>query len=328
MSQDLAHLLNLFESGETTPTPAVPTPAAAVVCVRDTPGGIQVFVTRQADAPGLTEKNRWAFPIAELHPDDIHHLPLAVWDAQKCARMLRMDNSTKALNYFATAARAALELLGVLLAEDVDGRIISSTDTPLWEESRRKLVTGKKNLGQLMSERDLKVRLDLLSPWMRWVNTRWQLRRHDVIYFICAVPHGQTVSFRSANESWGGWMTPAAVLESAGQAGAGKLAASQAGKGQAGKGQAGVEQGDADYISASTRLVCESLAETPTVGSAMARVRDVSPILPEIVRHDDQWWVSLSDRADPSERGQVRDVEKIVAESDLEYSVGLLSSED
>lgn len=302
VSQQLSKLLNLFASGETVPTPSVPIPAAAVVCVRDTPGGIQVFVTRQADAPGLTDKNRWAFPSAELHPEDVHHVPLAVWGADKCAQVLRMDNTTKALNYFATAARAALELLGVLLAEDVDGQIISSTDTPLWEDSRHKLVTGRARLGQLVAERDLKMRLDLLSPWMRWVNTPWQLRRHDTIFFICAVPHGQTVSFRSVNESWGGWMAPVKVLENA-------------------------DPEHAEYISAATRLVCESLARTPTVGSAMARVRDVSPILPEIVRHDDQWWVSLSDRADPSERGRIRDVGKVVTESDLEKSSGLFGVE-
>ena len=146
------------------------------------------------------------------------------------------------------------------------------------------------------------MRLDLLSPWMRWVNTPWQLRRHDTIFFICAVPHGQTVSFRSVNESWGGWMTPAEVLEHS-------------------------LPGEAEFISTPTRLVCEGLAKTPTVGSAMARVRDMSPVLPEIVRHDGRWWVALADRADPSDRGRIRDLDTVVTESDLEQMPRLFGTE-
>lgn len=290
VSDSLTRLLELFASGDRPPNPSQPISASGVVLLRDTPAGIQVFVTRQSDAPGIEDRNRWSFPFGEISPADARRLPMAGWSAEKCARTLRMDNTTRAIAHYAAAARVALENLGIVFACDAEGRLVSESDLPLLDQTRRKLFAREVRLPQALDYRDLAMRPDLLRPWLRWINTPWQLRRYDLVFFVAAVPAGQVVDFRSPNDSWGGWMLPAEVLGSAGDT--------------------------ADHISASARLLCESIAELPSVGAAMAKIRDVRPLEPDVVRHDGQWWLSLDHRADPSERGRLRDEELLSAGAD------------
>ncbi len=284
VSASLHRLLELFATGERPPSPSTPICASSVVLVRDTPAGVQVFVTRASDARGIEDRNRWSFPYGEMNPVDVRRLPISGWSIGKCATLLRMDSATRAISHFAAAARVALENLGIVLAADADGEVVVDTELPQLDGSRRALAEGQVQLPQLLRARDLSLRTDLLRPWLRWINTPWQLRRYDMVYFLVAAPAGQVVEFASPNDSWGGWMLPQDVLASAGESGS-------------------------DHISASARLVCESLAALPTIGAAMAKVRDLRPFEPEVVRHDGAWWLSVDRRADPSERGRVRDEE-------------------
>lgn len=281
VSAELERLLTLFAAGDRPPHPDTPTPAAAVVLVRDTAAGVQLFVTRQSDVRGNVERNRWSFPTVELSASDLRRLPLAGWSPEKCAAQLGMSAGGRALGYFAAAARAALLTTGILLAEDLDGRVVTTADAPDWDDDRAELADGRLSLPQFLDDRSLRFRPDLLHPWLRWINTPWQLRRFDTVFFVAALPHVQALEFRSRNDSWGGWMTPAEVLEATGPSAS-------------------------DHISVATRLVCEGLAEVPTVGAAMARVRDLRPVRPEIVRHDDAWWVTVRPPGEPSDREALR----------------------
>lgn len=283
ISGELTRLLSIFADGDSLPTPEKPAPAAAVVLVRDAGEGIEVFVTRQSSARGVAERKRWGFPTAKVVPGDGRRLPLDGWGAEKCARVLRMDDSTRALGYFTAAARAALASTGVVLAEDNDGRVVWDNDPHTWESVRPLLHERDVSFGDILDEHELSLRPDLLHPWMRWINTEWQLRRYDTIYFVAALPQGQSVSFRSYNERWGGWMPPAEVIERS-------------------------DPGQADFISAPSRIQCETLAACTSVGQVMTRVRDMTPIVPDVVRHDGSWWLSVTTQDDPSGKGRMRPV--------------------
>ncbi|GAA1999069.1 hypothetical protein [Brevibacterium samyangense] len=291
VSAELAEQLDLFHRAGTVPAPDVPTPASAVVLVRDSSEGLQTFVTRQSDARGNTERGRWGFPSGTLNAADIRRLPLAAWSAERCARALRVDNTSRGLQWFAAAVRTSLSHLGVLLAEDSEGRLVASTEAPA--NARERLATRGSGLAAALADRDLRMRPDLLRPWLRWINTPMQLRRFDTVFFLASVPHGQVVDLRSPNEVWGGWLRPAEILERA-------------------------NPDSADNISAPVRLICESLMDTPTVGSAMARVRDLAPFEPDLIRKAGRWWVSLGHRADPSERGRLRELAVLQATQEEE----------
>ncbi|WP_349827137.1 hypothetical protein [Brevibacterium litoralis] len=278
VTQELAETLRIFRRSGTAPVPDVPEPQAAVVLVRDSSRGLQVFVTRTVDALGHAERGRYGFPTGTVDPSEIRRLPIAGWDAARCARQLRIDSPGRGLSWFSAAARTVLRKLGVFLAQDAEGRVVGE-DT-VAERARDGLDEGRR-LAEVVASRDHALRPDLLRPWLRWVNTPLQLRRFDTVYFLAAVPQGQSVRLESTNEVWGGWMRPEDVLELGGD-------------------------NDSDLISPPTRILLESFAGVPTVGSTMTRIRDILPVTPEIVRKGGDWWVSFDRPTDPSERGQAR----------------------
>ncbi len=272
----------MFAGAERPLHPDRPAPAAALVLLREAAAGVEVFVTRQSDARGNAERNRWAFPTTELIASDLRRLRTAGWSAEQCAAALRIDSPSRALALYTAAARIGLVTMGILLAEDIDGRVVTTAGIPV-ERSTRELVAAKRlSFPQVLDDRDLRFRPDLLRPWLRWINTPWQLRRFDTVYFTAALPHVQHVDFLSHNDAWGGWKAPAEVL-------------------------AASDPDRSEHISVATRLVCESLAEMPSIGSAMTRIRDLRPIIPEIAQRGDRWWVTVSPPADPSQRGALRD---------------------
>jgi hypothetical protein len=294
----------MFATADRLPHPDRPAPGAALVLVREAAAGVEVFVTRQSDVRGNAERNRWAFPTTELITADLRRIRTAGWSAEQCAAALRIDSPSRALALYAAAARIGLVAMGILLAEDIEGRVATTAGVPV-EPGTRELVAARRlSFPQVLHDRDLRFRPDLLRPWLRWINTPWQLRRFDTVYFAAALPHVQQVDFHPYNDSWGGWKAPAEVLAES-------------------------DPDRSEHISVATRLVCESLAEVPSVGSAMTRIRDLRPITPEITRRGDEWWVSVSPPADPSQRGALRDARTIDSgEVDTESSSLVADAEE
>lgn len=264
ISAALTRILELGRDADVTSEPEVPRAASTVVLLRDSPEGLQCFLARTLDDPGIEERDRLVFPMAEVRADEATRVPLSVWQPNKMASTLHMSNATKALQYYVAAARALLQTCGLLLADDVDSALISERDTPLWDRSRRDVVSGRVSFPDMLAERELRMRADLLHPWMRWVNARSQLKRFDTMVFVCSVPPGQQVDFVTSTHSWGGWMTPAEALSD-------------------------VRWATADAMPAMVRIMLEDLATIRTVGMAMVRVNDVGPLLPEVSCEEGGW---------------------------------------
>lgn len=292
VSAELTRLLELFSAGDSMPVGERPSSAAAVVLIRDAArdsargdgsGGVEVFVTRRSAGREVEERSRWAFPSSAVRASDVRRLPQSGWTPKRLAAALRIDDRTRALGWTAAAARACLQSTGVVLAESSDGRVVGENRSDDWDADRRELSERRLSLGQALDDHGLRLRTDLLKPWLRWINPAVQLRRHDTVFFLVAAPQGQSVRFAGLEEVWSGWRTPAEVLE-----------------------LSDPTESSADLIAASTRLVCESLLDTPSVGAAMLAVRDLAPIRPEIVRHDEAWWLSVDVPADLTARGAER----------------------
>ncbi len=171
-------------------------------------------MTRQLDARGVEDRNRWAYPVGDLRPSDLRKLPVTGWKSSRCAMTLSIENKSRALQQFSAAARVAFASTGVLLAENVDHDLVATPQTE-WQSTRYRLLSNEVSWSQVLRERDLRLRPDLLKPWLRWINTATQLHRFDTTYFLAAVPFGQDVDFLSSNESSGGWKRPEEILADA-----------------------------------------------------------------------------------------------------------------
>ena len=301
VSSELRWLLDQWQSDGRFPVPEAPRPASAIVLIRDSPEGLETFITRQLDARGVDDRNRWAYPVSNLRPGDLRHLPLAGWKSARCARALSIENKSRALHHFAAAARIAYAATGVLLAENVDRDVVAAGQAD-WRGMRSRLFSSEISWAQILRERDLKLRPDLCKPWMRWINTATQLHRFDTTYFVATVPFGQSVDFLSPNETSGGWKRPQEILADAG--------------------------GDPDRISASTRLIAESMLDVATVGAAMAQVRDVHPLRPEVTMDEGQWQLVVAPGRDLYRKGTLRDNAVAVGDDENDQNPGFLTLSD
>lgn len=245
-----------------------------------------MFMTRNPDEPGTPERSRWDFPAGELKPADSLWIPMAGWNASRCARALRKENESRSQAYFVAAGRIAFERTGLILAQTSEGTAATCDDVALAMDSREAMFRDSVSFSDVLVARDLEFRPDMLRPWLRWINTEWQFKRHDTVFFATVVPPEQQVDFRSFTGAWGGWVNPGEFLEMCGE-------------------------NSSDYISGPVRLICESLVGVSSAVAAMCKIRDITPITPEVFKRDGRWWVSLDPKADPSERGRVRATEVV-----------------
>ena len=301
VSSELRWLLDQWQSDGRFPVPEAPRPASAIVLVRDSPNGLETFITRQLDARGVEDRNRLSYPVGNLRPGDLRKLPVAGWNSGRCARVLNIENRSRAIHHFSAAARVAFAATGILLAENVDRDIVAAPQTE-WRGTRSKLYSSEIAWSQILRERDLRLRPDLCKPWLRWINTATQLHRFDTTFFLATVPFGQDVDFLSPNEASGGWRLPREILDEAG--------------------------GDPDRISASTRLIAESLMKVPSVGAAMAQVRDVHPLRPEVINEDGEWRVVVQPGRDLYRKGTMRDYAVAVGDDESDQNPGFVTLSD
>ena len=178
VSSELRWLLDHWQSDGRWPVPEAPRPTSAIVLIRDSADGLELFITRQLDARGVEDRNRWAFPTSSLRPGDVRKLPLAGWNSARCARALSIENNSRALHHFSAAARITFAATGILLAEDVDREIVAAPQTD-WRTTRSRLFSNEVAWSQVLGDRDLRLRPDLCKPWLRWINTPTQLHRFD-----------------------------------------------------------------------------------------------------------------------------------------------------
>lgn len=296
--------IELFRSADTQPNPDYPRRAVSLVLVRDTEKGLEVFITRQADQRGVSDRNRFSFPFSVVRPEDSRQLSMGDWTSERCARALRLNRSGRAVAFFAAAGRLALQNMGITLAEGHDLRIVTDIEPQFLHTAGKKLRDHRVSFPAVLRSRDVEFRPDLLKPWMRWVNTSWQLRRYDTVYFVCVVPPGQHVDFVSINQLWGGWMTPQEIL--------GAVDVWEEGQGAS-----------AQFISVATRLVLESLRTVPSAAASMLKIRDLRPLQPTVLQHKGDWCISIDNQTDHA----IDELSQLTTESEEEDPTTLSESE-
>jgi 8-oxo-dGTP pyrophosphatase MutT (NUDIX family) len=110
------------------------------------------------------------------------------------------------------AAREAFEEASVLLAVTPDGQLIR-TDGEAWvTEARRALHAKTAHLNDLLAVRGLRLAVDVMVPFARWVTPSSEPRRYDTWFFLARMPEGQTVGHDEIEVSEHRWGTPAELL--------------------------------------------------------------------------------------------------------------------
>ncbi|MGW5050628.1 NUDIX hydrolase [Actinokineospora sp. NPDC004072] len=235
--------------------PAVPRDAATVMLVRDTPGGLEVFLQRRvvgmAFAGGMT-----VFPGGGVDQRDVDasvawHGPDADWWAHGfgCSPAL-----ARAL--VCAAVRETFEESGVLLAGPDGGSVVA--DARPYHEARAALVAREISLAGFLADAGLVLRADLLRPWSNWVTPAEEPRRYDTRFFLAALPAGQRADGETTEADHAHWQRPADTLAD--------------------------WRGGECALMPPTWVTLSELAEHFTVADAMAADRRLGKIIPKIVR--------------------------------------------
>ncbi|MGI8867591.1 MAG: NUDIX hydrolase [Mycobacteriales bacterium] len=135
------------------------------------------------------------------------------------------------------------------------GGAVDPADGPAGEPATVRRAAAR----EVAEETGVRLGVESLAPWARWITPAGEPRRFDTWFFLAALPGGQSATAHPGEAVDGTWLTPRAALLEAG---------------------AGLRD-----LLPPTALTLQELAAYDVVSAAMAAgpSRDLAPIQPEIV---------------------------------------------
>jgi recombination protein RecT len=177
--------------------PVEPRPAATIVLVRSTPGGLEVLLTRRPDS---------MFFAGGLHVFPGGRVEAADSDPRLVARARGpVEDPAFQVAHRIAAIRETWEEVGVLLAAPPAGAAPSTL-------SRDARSASDLDLLDLVEHHDLQVRTDALVEIARWTTPRSFPRRFDARFFAAELPPEAVLQPDSREVASHAWLTPRAAL--------------------------------------------------------------------------------------------------------------------
>ncbi|MEV4544943.1 NUDIX hydrolase [Micromonospora echinaurantiaca] len=188
-------------------TPAVPRVAATVLLLRPADAGFEVYLIRRVAA--MAFGGMYAFPGGGVDPSDSQAHP--GWAGPAPARWgERLGLAPAAAQaVVCAAAREVFEEAGVLLAGPDPATVVGDVSGDDWEAARVALEQRRVGFADLLAERRLTLRADLLLPWSRWITPEFEPRRFDTYFFVALLPEGQRTRDVSGEADRTLWARPA-----------------------------------------------------------------------------------------------------------------------
>ncbi|MFG2103164.1 NUDIX hydrolase [Micromonospora echinaurantiaca] len=188
-------------------TPAVPRVAATVLLLRPADAGFEVYLIRRVAA--MAFGGMYAFPGGGVDPSDSQaHPGWADPDPARWGERLGLAPAA-AQAVVCAAAREVFEEAGVLLAGPDPATVVGDVSGDDWEAARVALEQRRVGFADLLAERRLTLRSDLLLPWSRWITPEFEPRRFDTYFFVALLPEGQRTRDVSGEADRTLWARPA-----------------------------------------------------------------------------------------------------------------------
>jgi 8-oxo-dGTP pyrophosphatase MutT (NUDIX family) len=165
--------------------PASPRDAVTVAVVRAGSTCSELLLLRRrselAFAPSFD-----VFPGGKVEHHDRRPIPWAGPEPARWARRFGCDAGL-AHALVVAAVRETFEETGILIASDEDGNMVRFEDNEL-ETYRVALEHGEMLLADLLRDRRLVLRSDLLAPWSHWVTPEFEPLRYDTHFLVALAP--------------------------------------------------------------------------------------------------------------------------------------------
>lgn len=205
-------------------SPVIPRDAATVVLLREAAEktGLEVYLLERtgtmAFAAGMTVFPGGAVDLRDTQgglawvgpPPEFWVGPLRAMDAPHAQAIV------------CAAVRETFEESGILLAgvagegengEEGEHSLVDDVSGADWETDRIALVDGSLSMAEMLRNRGLALRADLLFPWAHWITPAAEPRRYDTRFLVAALPAGQTTRDVSTESSAVAWRPPQEALD-------------------------------------------------------------------------------------------------------------------
>ncbi len=181
-------------------TPVEPRLAATVLLLRPP---LDVYLIRRVRTMAFAA-GMYVFPGGTVDPRDT--------DVDWVAPVHRLGLPDAHARAVACAAvREAFEETGVLLAGRSADDVLPDVSTADWEEARRAVEAREVGFADLLRERRLVLRADLLAAWSRWITPEFEPRRYDTFFFLARLPLGQRTREVGGEASHAVWVPAASA---------------------------------------------------------------------------------------------------------------------
>lgn len=240
--------------------------AATVMLVRDGSEGLEVFMLRRnlnSDFVG----GAFVFPGGAVDPTDGGpEVDEVVWGRDDAAASALLDLPSGGLAFWVAAIRESFEEAGLLLAYGPDGTIVDLQDPTVaarFAAARAEVDAGGLRMVDLCRREKLRLAVDGIHYFSRWVTPLGAPRRYDTRFFIAHAPQSQTPLHDDREVIAQLWVRPADAL-------------------------ARHEAGELELIFPTIRTL-EALSRFETADAAVehaATVATIDPVLPRIVQDD------------------------------------------
>ncbi|WP_321169204.1 MBL fold metallo-hydrolase [Ornithinimicrobium ciconiae] len=244
--------------------PAPAKPSSTVMLLRPGAQGPEVFVLRRATTMAFAA-NMLAFPGGGVDPRDADpDVPWAGPSPQGWASRLR-TSVERARELVIAAAREVFEECGVLLAGPDADSVVADLTAPVWDEVRDALLARELSFAELLIQRDLVLRTDLLGLRAHWITPEAEPKRYDTRFFVARLPEGQLADDRSSEAAVVLWESPLVLL-----------AQHDAGE---------------HLMLPPTRVMLEQLARADSLDVALDAAAEVWPVMPWPAERDGVLWM-------------------------------------
>ena len=189
--------------------PAPARPAATVVLLRPAAEAFDVYVLRRATT--MVFGGVYAFPGGGVDRNDLPQTVKGDWPE----RLGVPEPEAKAV--VGAAARELFEEAGILLAGPTQAgggegdELVGDVSGADWEADRVAVQRRELTMTELLAERGLRLRDDLLLPWARWITPEFEPKRFDTWFFVAVLPPAQTARDVSGEADRTTWISPAAA---------------------------------------------------------------------------------------------------------------------
>jgi len=188
--------------------PVAPKDASTIVVVRDGADGIEAYLMRRQTTMAFAA-GFYVFPGGGVLPEDYRSVPWIGPDESVWAERWNTDID-RARALVVAAVRETFEETGILLAGPDESTVLA--DTTELEPLRGALEAREVMFRDVLLERGLSLRADLLGAWAHWITPAFEPRRYDTRFFVAALPQGQVVGTMSGEADRATWAPLSKVL--------------------------------------------------------------------------------------------------------------------